>query len=85
MRKIFALDGHDFLEDNSFREEVIIMYQIGIDIGGTSIKIGLVDESLQIVRRSAIPFQCVGGEKVAAMIADEIKKLMKSGASDVRR
>lgn len=51
------------------------MYQIGIDIGGTSIKIGLVDEKLEIVRRSSIPFQCVGGEKVAAMIAEEIKKL----------
>lgn len=52
------------------------MYHIGIDIGGTSIKIGLVDENLQIVRRSSIPFQCVGGEKVAAMIAEEIHKLM---------
>ena len=51
------------------------MYQIGIDIGGTSIKIGIVDEKLEIVRRSSIPFQCVGGEKVAAMIAEEIKKL----------
>lgn len=51
------------------------MYHIGIDIGGTSIKIGLVDEDLQIVRRSSIPFQCVGGEKVAAVIAEEIKKL----------
>lgn len=52
------------------------MYQIGIDIGGTSIKIGVVDENLQIVRRSAIPFQCLGGETVAAMIAEEIGKLL---------
>lgn len=52
------------------------MYQIGIDIGGTSIKIGLVDDKLRIVRRCSIPFRCVGGEKVAAMIAEEIHKLL---------
>ena len=53
------------------------MYQIGIDIGGTSIKIGLVDRQLKIVRKSAIPFRCVGGEKVAAMIFDAISALLK--------
>ena len=52
------------------------MYRIGIDIGGTSIKIGLVDDRLEIIRRSALPFQCIGGEKVAAMIAEEIHKLL---------
>ncbi|MBP3634725.1 MAG: ROK family protein [Oscillospiraceae bacterium] len=52
------------------------MYRVGIDIGGTSIKIGVVDDALQIVRRSAIPFRCVGGEAVAAMIAEEIHKLL---------
>lgn len=52
------------------------MYQIGVDIGGTSIKIGVVDEQLQIVRRSSVPFRCVGGEKVAAMIAEEVHKLL---------
>ena len=51
-------------------------YQIGIDIGGTSIKFGIVDEHLQIVRRSAIPFQCIGGEAVAAMIRQEVCALM---------
>lgn len=54
-----------------------LMYQIGIDIGGTSIKIGLVDETLQIVRRTSLPFQCIGGEKVAAMIADAIDSLLQ--------
>jgi len=53
------------------------MYQIGIDIGGTSIKIGLVDDKLQIVRRTSLPFQCVGGEKVAAMIAEAIHTLLQ--------
>lgn len=52
------------------------MYQIGIDIGGTSIKIGLVNDHLEIIRRSSIPFRCVGGEQVAAMIAEEIHNLL---------
>lgn len=51
------------------------MYRVGIDIGGTNIKIGIVDSQLQIIRRSSIPFQCIGGEKVAAMIAEEVRQL----------
>ena len=52
------------------------MYQIGIDIGGTSIKIGLVDETLSIVRRGRLPFRCIGGENVAAEIAEEINNVL---------
>lgn len=52
------------------------MYQIGIDIGGTSIKLGLVDEQLQIVRRSSVPFRCVGGDGVADIIREEVLTLM---------
>lgn len=52
------------------------MYRIGIDIGGTSIKIGLVDCDLQIVRRTSLPFQLVGGEAIAAMIAEAIRALL---------
>ena len=57
------------------------MYQVGIDIGGTSIKLGLVDENLQIVRRAAIPFRCIGGEGVAAMIAEGVGELLKPDLS----
>ena len=52
------------------------MYQIGVDIGGTNIKIGLVDDQLQIVRRTSIPFPHVGGEQVAEKIAVEVRKLL---------
>ena len=52
------------------------MYQIGVDIGGTNIKIGLVDEQLQIVRRSSIPFPHVDGEGVAQQIAAEVRRLL---------
>ena len=52
------------------------MYQIGVDIGGTSIKIGLVDEDLTIIRRSAIPFPHIGGEGVAAELAKAVRALL---------
>ena len=52
------------------------MYQIGVDIGGTNIKIGLVDEQLQIVKRSSIPFPHVDGEGVAQQIAAEVRRLL---------
>lgn len=57
------------------------MFQIGIDIGGTSIKIGLVDETLKIVRRTSLPFRCIGGENVAAQIAEAIRALLSSDHS----
>ena len=59
------------------------MYQIGVDIGGTNIKIGLVDNQLQIVRRSSIPFPHLGGEEVAAQIAAEVRKLLADQNSSV--
>jgi hypothetical protein len=55
------------------------MYQIGVDIGGTSIKIGLVNEDLQIVSRSSIPFPHVGGEGVAAALAAAVRELLGTG------
>ena len=52
------------------------MYRIGVDIGGTNIKIGLVDEDLAITARSSIPFPHLSGEEVAAKIAAEIRRLL---------
>lgn len=52
------------------------MYRIGIDIGGTSVKIGLVDKDLNILHRSAIPFRPIGGEGVAAAIAEAVRQLL---------
>lgn len=53
------------------------MYQIGVDIGGTTIKIGLVDELLQIVHRATIPFPHIGGEGVAKEIAKAVFALLE--------
>ena len=63
---------------NESGKEVISMYQIGVDIGGTNIKIGLVDEALNIVRRSSIPFPHTDGEGVARQIAAEVRSLLEA-------
>ena len=52
------------------------MYQIGVDIGGTSIKIGLVDEDLNIVQRTSIPFPHIGGESVAKLLAETVRSFV---------
>ena len=52
------------------------MYQIGVDIGGTNIKIGLVDEALEIVARGSIPFPQAAGEVVADKLASAIRTLL---------
>lgn len=52
------------------------MYQIGVDIGGTSIKIGLVDDSWNITEKTVIPFPHAGGEGVAAAIAQAVRALL---------
>lgn len=77
----FLLDGTFFLSDNKLndpyeREGVVIMYQIGVDIGGTNIKFGLVDQELNIVQRSSIPFPHVDGEATAMQIAAECRRLL---------
>lgn len=59
------------------------MYRIGVDIGGTSIKIGLIDETLQIVQRTAIPFPHVEAADVAARLAAAIRQLLaENGLSE---
>lgn len=52
------------------------MYQIGVDIGGTNIKIGLVDDELQIIARTTIPFPHLDGEGVASQIAASVHDLL---------
>ena len=38
------------------RKEETHMYQIGIDIGGTNVKIGLLNEALELCAEISIPF-----------------------------
>lgn len=51
------------------------MYSIGIDLGGTTIKAGIVDEKYQIVQSDAIPTRYAEGAKI---LVDDMAKLVFS-------
>ena len=52
------------------------MYQVGIDVGGTNIKIGLIDTELQIIRKTSIPFPRLNGEEVAIILTRAVRGLL---------
>ena len=52
------------------------MYQIGIDIGGTNIKIGLVDEAITLAAETSIPFPHTTAEDMAAKIRAAVLPLL---------
>lgn len=58
------------------------MYQVGVDIGGTNIAMGLVDEALDVVQRRSIPFDVEGGGERTAEIIHEgtLAMLKRQGA-----
>ena len=59
------------------------MYYIGVDIGGTNIKIGLLNEQLQIVQRVSVPFPHTGGADTAVLIAQQSRDLLlQQGCTD---
>lgn len=56
------------------------MYYIGVDLGGTSIKIGLVTEEGEIIEKVSCPTPVEEGfEAVSIKIKDQIKDLLKKG------
>ncbi len=52
------------------------MYQIGVDIGGTNIKVGLVDENMKIVQRETIPFPHTTAEDTAGKIVQAAMQML---------
>ena len=58
------------------------MYQVGVDIGGTNIAMGLVDEALDVVQRESMPFEIKGGGERTAEIIHEgtLAMLKRQGA-----
>ncbi len=54
------------------------MYQIGIDIGGTNIKIGLVDEAITLAAETSIPFPHTTAEDMAAKIRAAVLPLLQA-------
>ena len=49
-------------------------YYIGVDLGGTNIAIGIVNDSMDIVLKKSIPTAC---PRSAEEIADDIVKTIK--------
>jgi len=59
------------------------MYQIGVDIGGTNIAMGLVDERLEIVARESVRFPKEGGgARTAEIVAEQTRKLLRQAQAD---
>ena len=48
------------------------MYRIGVDLGGTNIAVGLVDENYRIVMQGSVP---TGAERPGEAVVDDIAKL----------
>lgn len=60
-------------------------FTLGLDIGGTDIKLGIVDESGRIVRSAKSPTHAdLGPEGVLDNIARHAKDLMQTGTADVQ-
>ena len=51
------------------------MYRIGVDLGGTNIAVGLVDESMTLVLKKSTP---TGAERPAEQIVDDIAMLCRA-------
>lgn len=51
------------------------MYRIGVDLGGTNIAVGLVDENMTLVAKKSSP---TGAERAAEFIVDDIAALCKA-------
>ena len=54
------------------------MYQIGVDIGGTFIKIGLLDDSLDIVAKTKFPFPQADASVMADRLRDAVRALLEN-------
>ncbi len=61
------------------------MYNIGIDLGGTNIKVGVVDENYNIIGKSNIKTNLPRpGEEIAESIAQGVREACKSAGIDIK-
>lgn len=59
------------------------MYTVGIDLGGTFVKAGVVDDNGKIVIKSKIPTRIeLGAEQVAANMSEQVEKLLSDAGID---
>lgn len=52
------------------------MYRIGVDIGGTNIALGILDEGWELLGAKKRPVPSEAGEIVAAIIAQQIRAML---------
>ena len=52
------------------------MFEIGVDIGGTNIKYGLVNEALEIVAHGSIPFPKTTAEDMVDKLAAALRAML---------
>lgn len=52
------------------------MFEIGVDIGGTNIKYGLVNEALEIVAHGSIPFPKTTAEDMADRLSEALRDML---------
>ena len=57
------------------------MYRIGVDLGGTNIAAGLVDESYKIVRKKSVP---TGADRAPELIVNDMAKLCRTLCEEAR-
>lgn len=53
------------------------MYQIGVDIGGTNIKVGLVSETMELLQSCSVRFPHDGARSVVKTIEDAVEFLLQ--------
>ena len=53
------------------------MYQIGVDIGGTNIKVGLVNETMELVQTCSVRFPHDGARSVVKTIEEAVDFLLR--------
>lgn len=58
------------------------MYRIGFDIGGTNIAFGMIDDELNIIKKSSVPFPHTEANEVAKLIASLCNKLCNETGMD---
>lgn len=60
------------------------MFEIGVDIGGTNIKYGLVNEALEIVAHGSIPFPKTTAEDMADKLAAALRAMLaEQGVTEI--
>ena len=70
----FGIKPRAFMKFYCTLKEDKRMYRIGVDLGGTNIAVGLVDENYRIVVKESTP---TGAERPGEAVVDDIAKLCK--------